>query len=67
MPRTIKVHSLSANGMEVKEVDIEEAKKLIEKAYTQGNVVIDKRTGNVIDNIPSEADEIILVGILGGG
>ena len=67
MSRTIKVNILSANGMEVKEVGIEEAKQLIEKSYTQGNVVIDKRTGNVIDDIPSEADEIILVGILGGG
>ena len=67
MSRKIKVNILSASGIEFKEIEIEEARKLIKESYTRGNIAIDKARGNVIDDISSETEEIILVGVLGGG
>lgn len=54
--------------MTVKEVSREEARSFVEQAYRQGNtVVVDKRTGNVIDEVSPETEEIVMVTVLGGG
>ena len=67
MSQMIKVNTLSADGIEIKEVAFEEARGLIAEAYAEVNVVIDKGSGNVIDNLTPEVKEIILVAIIAGG
>ena len=67
MTPTIKVHRIAMDIFEVKEVELEEAKRLVEEARTQGNLVIDKETGNIVDEITYNTKEIFLVGMLGGG
>jgi len=63
----IKVHRLAMDGLEVKEVGVEDAERLIEEAYSRGNVVLDKETGNVIDYMAPDVREILVVEVLGGG
>ena len=67
MSPTVKVSRLAIEGTEIKEVDLEDAKKLIEEAYARGNFVLDKETGNVIEDIDPDVKEILVVGVLGGG
>ena len=67
MTQTIKVRRITMDMVDVKEVDLDEARELMEEAYTQGMLVIDKDTGDVVDEITSNTKEIFLVGVLGGG
>ena len=67
MSQTIKVHRLSEEGLEATEVSPEEATRLIEEAYAQGHVVVDRETGNVIDDLDPDTKEIILVATIAGG
>ena len=67
MARTIKVHQLGRSGMEVEEVGVDEAKKILEDAATWGWIVADAKTQEVIWEINSQVEEIMIVGMLGGG
>lgn len=67
MEQKIKVHRIGIGTVEVEEVDLEEAKRLVEETYAQGNLVVDQETGNVIDDITADTKEIFLVGVMGGG
>lgn len=67
MAQTIKVHRIAIDISEVKEVNLEEASWLVEDAYAQGHLVIDKETGDIVGEITSNIREIYLVGVLGGG
>jgi hypothetical protein len=53
--------------MEVKEVELDEAKLLLEDAATWGWVITDGRTQEVIWDIGPEVEEIMILGMLGGG
>lgn len=66
MSPTVKVSRLAIEGGEIKEVEFEDAKKLIEEAYARGYFVLDKE-GNVIEDITPDVKEILIVGVLGGG
>ena len=67
MARTIKVHQLGRRGAEIKEVELDEAKLILEDAATWGWIVADAKTQEVIWEIGPEVDEIMILGMLGGG
>ncbi len=67
MARTIKVRRLGRSGMEIKEIGLDEAKLLLEDAATWGWVITDARTQEVIWEIGPEVEEIMILGMLGGG
>ena len=67
MAQTIKVNIIDMDGTEFKEVSPEEAQGLVVEAYANGRTVVDKGTGNVIDEITPGVDEIIIVGVMDGG
>ena len=71
MARTIRVHTIGENGMaEIKEVSIQEARKILEDAYNDdfGSVVADIKTREIIWEIGPNVEEIIIVQApLGGG
>ena len=67
MTRTIKVHRLAEDASEKREVSVEEAEKILQEAYARGNVVVNKRKGEVIDEITPDVEEIILVQVVAGG
>ncbi len=67
MARAIKVHEMGRTGMESREVDISEANRILEDAALWGWVVIDAKTQQVIWQIDPNTDEIMVIGMLGGG
>ena len=67
MARTIKVHSLSRRGMEMEEVELHEAEKILEEANTWGWIVADARTQEVIWEIGPNVKKIMIISMLGRG
>ena len=67
MARTIKINQMGRGGMEIKEVGLDEAKLIMEDAATWGWLVSDAKTQEVIWEIGPEVEEIMIVGMLGGG
>ena len=70
MARIIKVHILGRNGMEVKEVSLQEAESILKGTYADplGGLVADRRTGEVIWEIGPEVEELFIIDhIIGGG
>ena len=67
MARRIKVHQLGRSGMEVKEVELDEVKLILEDAATWGWLVADAKTHEIIWEIGPEVKEIMIFGMLGGG
>ena len=67
MTQTIRVYRLAENASEIKEVSVEEAEKILQEAYARGNIVVNKRIGEVIDEITPDIEEIILVQVVAGG
>jgi len=43
------------------------AERLIEEAYTQGRLVVDKKEGVVVHRIGPEVEELLLIDEIGGG
>jgi hypothetical protein len=70
MTRTIKVHTMGRNGLETKEVSLEEAQAILEEtdADSLGGLVVDRKTGKVIWKIGPEIEELFIVyHPIGGG
>jgi hypothetical protein len=70
MARTIKVHIFGRNGLEVSEVSLEEAERILEETYADplGGLVADRKTGKVIWEIGPDVEELsILDHMIGGG
>lgn len=70
MARMIKVQVLGRNGLEIKEVSLEEAEMILKETYADslGGLVVDKRTGDVIDEIGPDVEELLIIShIIGGG
>jgi hypothetical protein len=66
----IKVHVLGRNGMETKEVSLEEAERILKETYADslGGLVTNKRTGKVIEEIGPDVEELLIINyIIGGG
>jgi len=67
MAQTIKVHKMKGQE-EITELDIQEAKKLIENCYKWNCLVFDTKTHEVIREIGPNVDEItIILRAIGGG
>ncbi len=58
---------MSRSGMKIKEVELDEAKLILEDAVTWGWIVADAKTQQSIWQIGPEVEEIMIIGILGGG
>lgn len=67
MTRAIKITRFANEGIEVKEVDLAEAKRIVEQATSQGKLVINKRIGEVIDEITPGVEELLIIEAVGGG
>ena len=70
MTRTIKVHVMGRNGLEIREVAHQEAERILKETYADplGGLVADKRTGEVIWEIGPEVEELLVMDhMIGGG
>ncbi len=70
MAQTIRVHKVEMNGREeVKEVSLQEARKILEDTYNWGCLVVNRKTNEVIREIEPNVEEIsVIIDIpIGGG
>lgn len=67
MAGKVKVYRSGDKGIEVEEVDIEAAKRIVEQARGQGRCVVDKKIGQVIEDLNPNTEELLIVDILEGG
>ncbi len=67
MAQTIKITRFANEGLEVKEVDLAEAKRMVEEATSKGRLVVNKRKGEVIDEVTPDIEEIMIIEAAGGG
>lgn len=67
MAQRVKVHNSGGGGIDIKEVDAEEARRILSEARAQGRLVINKRTGDVIEDLKPDVEELLIVDIVGGG
>ncbi len=65
--RTIRVHQMGRSGMEVREVGLDEAERILEDAAIWGWSVADAKTEEIIWKIEPDVTEIMVIGMLGGG
>jgi len=64
---TVRVYRSGDKGIEVEEVDMEAARKIVKKACSQGRCVIDKRNGTVVEDVGPHVEELLIVDIVEGG
>lgn len=70
MARTIKVYTQGRAGIEIKEVSLEEAERILKETYADpfGGLIADKRTGAVIWEIGPAVEELFVISqMIGGG
>jgi len=63
MAQKVKVYRSGDRGIEVEEVDVEGAKKIITEARVEGRCIIDKK----IEDLKPGVEEILIVDIVEGG
>lgn len=63
----VKVHNISGRGTKIEEVDVEKAKRIIAEARAQGRLVINKKMGEVIEDLKPNVKEVLIVDLVGGG
>ncbi len=67
MVNKVKVYKSGDRGIEIEEVDVQGAKKIIEEARVQGRCIIDKKIGEVIEDLKPGVEEVLIVDIVEGG
>lgn len=67
MTNRVKVYKTGNTGIEIEEVNIEEAKRILADAKDIGRVVIDKKTGEVIEDLRPDTEEILIIDLIDGG
>ena len=67
MVQKVKVYRSGDKGIEVEEVDIEAARKIVEEARGRGRVIVDKKIGEVIEDLKPNVEELLIVDIVEGG
>ncbi len=68
--RKIKLYITSSWGTEVKEVSLEEAEKVVKSTYADpfGGFVVNRKNGEIISEITSDIDEVVIIEhLIGGG
>jgi hypothetical protein len=63
----IKIQWIGMDGMDYREVDLAEAKRLVAEACGESLSVIDKKTGFTVGEITPDIKEIIIIGLMEGG
>ncbi len=67
MVQKVRIYTSGDRGIEVEEVDIEAAKKIVEEARNQGRCIVDKKIGEVIQDIEPNVEEVLIFDIVQGG
>lgn len=70
MAGMVKVHIMGRGGEELREVSFEEAARLVKETYEDpiGGLVADAKTKEIIWEMSSDVEEIVILGeIIGGG
>ena len=67
MLRKVKVYVSGDRGIEVEEVDAEEARRIIAEAKGQGRCIINKQIGEVIEDLKPGVEEVLIFDIVEGG
>jgi len=70
MARMIKMHILGRNGLEIKEVDLQEAERILKETYADplGGLVADGKTREIIWGIGPDVEELFVIDqMIGGG
>jgi len=67
MTQRLKVYRTGDRGIEIEEVDIEEAKKILAEAMAEGRLVVNKGNGEVISELEPDVEELLIVDIVEGG
>lgn len=65
MERMIKVSWLGRTG--AKEVNVQEAERILEHAYDTGGLVVNGRTNEIICELNPDIDELLILPVLYGG
>ena len=68
--RMIKIHILGRNGLEMKEVNLQEAERILKATYADslGGMITDYHTGEVICEIGPDVEELFIFDhMIGGG
>lgn len=63
----IKVYQTGDRGIEVEEVDLEQAREIVEEARRRGRCVVDKTVGEIITELKPETQEVLIFDIIQGG
>ena len=70
MAGTVKVHIMGRDGEEIREVEFEEAERIVRETYEDplGGLVADAKTKEIIWEMTPDIKEIVIMGeIIGGG
>ena len=67
MAQTIKIERMGDNGMEIEEVTLQEARKIVKEAYAQGRLVLDKQTGEITEEVRKDTEELLIIKMVAGG
>jgi hypothetical protein len=67
MAQKVKVYRSGDRGIEIEEVDVEGAKKIIVEARVEGRCITDKKIGEVIEDLKPSVEEVLIVDIVEGG
>jgi hypothetical protein len=67
MAQTIKIERMGDNGMEIEEVTLQEAKKIVKEAYAQGRLVLDKQKGEITEEVRKDTKELLIIKMVAGG
>jgi len=67
MTPRVKVYRTGDRGIETEEVDIEAARQILAEAMAEGKMVINKGNGEVIYELESDVEELLIVDIIEGG
>jgi hypothetical protein len=67
MVRKVKVYVSGDRGIEVGEMDVDSARRLIQEARVKGRCIIDKKVGEVIEDLKPGVEEVLIFDIVEGG
>jgi len=67
MAQTIKIERMGDDGMEIEEVTFQEAKKIVKEAYAQGRLVLDKKKGEITEEVRKDTEELLIIKLVAGG
>ena len=67
MARKVKVYVSGDRGIDMREMDVDSAKRLIQEARVKGRCIIDRKIGEVIEDLKPDVEEVFIFDIVEGG